>query len=281
MTLPNIEQIVDPQTVSEVAAERVEARTVVRDFFQEPPGGVPDGAGESYQVPVPAEELGEPEEVEPGADTTYDRESYGRPELVRRIFKKGSRIPEEDINDNIFDLIQDHLDGHSKNMAKRLDRAAFEVLDNAAPGGNAVSQSSGSDGTLQFADINAGVTELANRGEDGFTADMALVGPEGKESITNFLADRGTDLGDEVVENGQIGEFGGLTYMFTTNVSLNATSNPEAIVVDSDEFGFEGEWQGVSSDQETDFDADAIKMKIKAAYGWTAKRDEAAVRVEG
>ena len=265
-------------TVAELAADRVEARTVVRDFYQSPPGGVPDGAGESFQVPVPAEELGLPEEVEPGADTSYDREAYGRPEIERQIFKKGSKIPEEDINDNLFDLLADHIDGHAKNMSKRLDSAAFSVLDAAAPGAEAVGDA---DGTLSFQDINAAVTELADRGEDGFTADMALVDPAGKESITNFLAERGTDLGDEVVQNGEIGEFGGIQYMFTTNVSLGATSNPEAIVVDSDQFGYEGEWQPVDTDQETDFDADAIKVKIKSAYGWTDKRPGAAVRVEG
>ncbi|MFC7323242.1 hypothetical protein ACFQMF_01480 [Halorubrum rutilum] len=276
MALPNVNQIVDPTTVREFAADRVDARTVVREFFQDE--DVPDGAGEEYEIPVPAEELGEPEEVEPGADTSYDREEYGRPRIVRQIFKKGSKIPEEDINDNVFDLLQDHFDGHAKNMAKRLDRAAFAVLDGAAPAGEAVGDA---DGTLSFQDVNAGATELANRGEDGFTADMALVGPTGKESITNFLAERGTDIGDEVVRNGEIGEFGGITYMFTTNVALNATANPEAILVDSSQFGYEGEWQPVDTDQKTDFDADSIKTKIKAAYGWTEKFSEAAVRVEG
>jgi len=275
MPLPDITQIVDPTTVREVAAERVEAQTVVREFFQDPPGGIPEGAGETYQIPVPAEELGEPEEVEPGADTTYDREEYGRPEIARQIFKKGSKIPEEDINDNIFDLVQDHLDGHAKNMAKKLDRAAFAVLDAAAPTGNAVGDD---DGTLSFTDINAGATELAQRGEDGFTADMALVGPSGKESLINYLAERGTDLGDEAVQNGELGEFAGIRFMFSNNVSVGAN---EAILVDTDEFGYEGEWQGVDTDQATDFDADAIKMKIKTAYGWTDKHSEAAVRVQG
>lgn len=281
MALPNINQIVDPQSVADMAAERVEARTVVREFFMDVPGGLPDGAGESYEIPVPAEELGEPEEVEPGTDVTYDREAYGRPKLERQIFQKGSKIPEEDVNDNIFNLVADHMDGHAKNMAKRLDRAAFQVLDAAAPIGSAVSASGGADGTMSFDDINAGVTELANRGEDGFTADMALVDPAAKESITNWLADRGTDLGDETVTNGEIGTFGGIRYMFTTNVALDGGSNPEAILVDTDHFGYEGEWQGVDTDQETDFDSSSIKMKIKAAYGWTAKRDIAAVRVEG
>lgn len=275
MPLPDITQIVDPQTVREAAADRIEAQTVVREFYQEPPGGIPDGAGESYQIPVPAEELGEPEEVEPGADTTYDREEYGRPEVVRQIFKKGSKIPEEDINDNIFDLLQDHLKGHAKNMAKRLDRAAFAPLNAAAPAANAVGDD---DGTLSFTDINAGSTELAQRGEDGFTANMALVGPSGKESLVNYLAERGTDLGDEAVQNGELGEFAGIRFMFTNNVTIGAN---EAIVVDTDEFGYEGEWQPVDTDQTTDFDADAVKMKIKAAYGWTPKHEEACVRVQG
>jgi hypothetical protein len=273
MALPNVNQIVDPTTVREVAAERVEAQTVVREFFMDET--VPDGVGEEYEIPVPAEELGLPEEVEPGADTTYDREEYGRPVVKRQIFKKGSKIPEEDINDNVFDLVQDHTEGHSKNMAKKLDRAAFAVLDAAAPAGEAVGDD---DGTLSFTDINAGATELADRGEDGFTADMALVGPSGKESLINYLADRGTDLGDEAVQNGELGEFAGIRFMFSNNVSIGGN---DAILVDTDEFGYEGEWQPVDTDQTTDFDADAIKMKIKAAYGWTPKRSEAAVRVQG
>ena len=280
MPLPNVNQIVDPQSVRRVAAERVEATTVVRDFYMPVPGGIPDGAGESYEIPVPAEELGEPEEVEPGADTTYDREEYGRPTVSRRIFKKGSKIPEEDINDNAFALLEDHVEGHSKNMAKGLDRAAFGVLDNAAPSGNAVSADGGADGDLSFQDINAGITELANRGADGYSADMALVDTAGRESITNWLAERGTQLGDETVENGEIGTFGGISYMVTTNVSFSG-SNPEAILVDSDHFGYEGQWQGVDTDQETDFDSDSIKVKIKSAFGWTTKFDDAAVRVEG
>jgi len=275
MALPNVNQIVDPQAVAEFVTDRIDAQTVVREFYMEPPGGVPEGAGESFQVPVPAEELGEPEEVEPGADTTYDREEYGRPEIVRQIFKKGSKIPEEDINDNLFDLVQDHYDGHAKNMAKKLDRAAFTVLDNAAPSGNAVGDDNG---TLSFKDINAGVTELANRGEDGFTADMALVGPSGKESLVNYLAERGTDLGDEAVQNGELGEFAGIRFMFSNNVTVGAN---EAIVVDTDQFGYEGEWQSVDTDQETDFDSDSIKIKIKGAYGWADKFSDAAVRVQG
>lgn len=280
MALPDINQIVDPESVRRVAADRVEANTVVREFFMDVPGGIPAGAGSSYEVPVPAEELGEPEEVEPGADTTYDREEYGRPILERQIFKKGSKIPEEDINDNVFDLVEDHMDGHAKNMAKKLDRAAFDVLDTAAPSGEAVSESGGADGTLSFADINAGITELANRGSDGFSADMALVDTAGRESITNWLAERGTQLGDETVRNGEIGTFGGIRYMTTSNVSFTG-SNPQAVLIDSEHFGYEGEWQAPDTDQETDFDSDSLKMKIKSAYGWTTKFDSAAVRVEG
>ncbi|SEO71292.1 hypothetical protein SAMN05216388_101778 [Halorientalis persicus] len=273
MALPNIDQIIDPTTVRDFAAERIEAQTVVREFFMDE--NVPDGAGEEYEIPVPAEELGLPEEVEPGADVTYDREEYGRPRVTRQIFKKGSKIPEEDINDHISDLLGEHVEGHAKNMAKKLDRSAFAVLDSAAPSGEAVGDD---DGTLSFTDINAGVTELAQRGEDGFTADMALVGPSGKESLINYLAERGTDLGDEAVQSGSLGEFAGIEFMFSNIVSVGAN---EAIVVDTDQFGYEGEWQPVDTDQTTDFDSEAVKVKIKAAYGWTDKFSEAAVRVQG
>ena len=273
---PEVSQIVHPDAVQAMVADRVTSTTVVRDFFQQV--DVPDSAGEEYQIPVPQDNLGEPEEVEPGADLTYDREDYARPVVERQIFKKGSKIPEEDINDNVFDLVEAHMTGHADKMAERLDRAAFEVLDAAAPSGEAVGDA---DGVLDFEDVNAGVTELATRstpGEDSFTADMALVGPAARESITNYLADRGTDLGDETVQNGVIGDFGGITYAYSTNATVTGT---DAIVVDTDHFGYEGEWQPVTTDQTTDFDSDSIKTKVKSAYGWVAARPEAAVRVTG
>jgi len=272
MALPDVEQIVDPRTVREVAAERLEARTVVREFFRE--ADVPDGAGKKYDIPVPADELGEPEESEPGADLTYDREEFGRPTVERSIFKKGSKIPEEDINDNIFDLLEQHVEAHAENMAKKLDREAFAVLSDNAPSGSAVGDDND---TLSFADINAGATELARR-EDGYTADTVLVGPAGKESIINYLADRGTDLGDEAVQTGSLGEFAGLEFLFMNNVALNG---PDAIVVDTDHFGFEGEWQAVDTDQWTDKESDSVHLKIKGAYGWTVSRENAAVYVQG
>lgn len=280
MPLPDVNQIVDPESVRRVVTDRVEANTVVREFFNDIPGGLPAGAGSSYEIPVPAEELGEPEEVEPGADTTYDREEYGRPVVERQIFKKGSKIPEEDVNDNLFDLVADHMEGHSKNMAKTLDRKAFDVLDAAAPAAEAVSESGGADGSLSFADINAGITELANRGDDGFSADTALVDTAGRESITNWLAERGTQLGDETVRNGEIGTFGGIRYLTTSNVSFSGT-NPQALLIDSEHFGYEAEWQAPSTSQTTDFDSDSVKIKVKSAYGWVPKFEEAAVRVEG
>jgi hypothetical protein len=276
MPLPDIDQVVDPVTVREEAADRIEARTVVRDFFMDQT--VPDGAGAEYEIPVPAQELQEPEEVDPGTDVSYDREGFERPRIARSIFKAGSAIPEEDINDNIFDLLSSHLDGHAQNMSQKLDREAFAVLDQATPSANAVSADGGADGNMTFEDINAGVHTLLERDENGYSADMALIGSSAKEDLINDLADRGTDLGDEAVQSGVIGEYAGVTYAFTNNVTLGAD---EAIVVDTSEFGFEGEFQAVSTDQTTDFDSESVKMKIKAAYGWTTKHSAAAVRVEG
>lgn len=276
MPLPDIDQVIDPVTVRETAADRIEARTVVRDFFMDQ--NVPDGAGAEYEIPVPAQELREPEKVTPGTAVSYDREAYERPRVERSIYKAGSAIPEEDIEDNIFDLVADHLDGHAQNMAQRLDRAAFEVLNNAAPAANAVSRDAGADGEMTFEDINAGVHTLLERDENGYSADMALIGTSAKEDLINDLADRGTDLGDEAVQSGVIGEYAGVTYAFTNNVAVGAN---EAIVVDTSEFGFEGEFQSISTDQTTDFDSESVKMKIKAAYGWTTKHSSAAVRVEG
>jgi hypothetical protein len=128
---------------------------------------------------------------------------------------------------------------------------------------------------LVYDDLQEGVAELE---ENDAEPDMAFFGPRGKADILKYLADRGTDLGDEAVETGQFGAFAGLDFMFSTTGDITAH---DAILVDSDRYGYEATFTPVQTEQDDDFDRDTEKYKVKTRKGFKAIKPEAAVKVEG
>jgi hypothetical protein len=54
-----------------------------------------------------------------------------------------------------------------------------------------------------------------------------------------------------------------------------------AILVDSDRYGYEATFTPVETEEDTDFDTDTQRFKIRTRKGFKAIKPEAAVEVEG
>jgi hypothetical protein len=107
---------------------------------------------------------------------------------------------------------------------------------------------------------------------------MAFFGPEAKGDILKYLADRGTDLGDEAVTTGQFGGFAGLDFMYSTAGDLAAH---DVILVDSDVYGWEATFTDVESEENEKFSNDTQQFKVRTRKGFRAIKPEAAIKVEG
>jgi len=266
------QQVISDTAVRQRAEEIAQEQTVFREAFRSI--DIPERTGDTYGVPVPQDNLAEPVELQNGEEFPYGREDYTEEQIDRQYLGSGSKIPIHDRDDSVFDIVADHVDRHAQKMAEALDAQAFTVLSNAAPSANAVSASDGNS-TLEYEDINVGIETLQDR-EGGYNPDMAFVGPQGRREILDYLADRGTDLGDETVQQGQFANFAGLDFMFSNTGQI---SGNDAYLVDTDFFGYEGIWNDISTDQEQDFDTRSLKLQIFAEMGWVATQSEAAVRV--
>jgi hypothetical protein len=267
-----LQQIISDTAVRATAEEIAQENTVFREAFRSV--DIPERTGDSYDIPVPEDKLGEPTEMQPGSDFDYGREEYDTITLERGYWGSGSRIAEQEVEDNVFSVVEDHVDRHAQAMAEKLDAEAYAVLANAAPAANAVGND---DGSLTFDDVVAGIEGLEAR-DGGYQPDMAFVGTSAKADVIRYLADRGTDLGDETVETGSIGNFAGLDFMYSNTGLLPSN---DAILVDSDFFGYEGVWNGVDTDSEEDFDTRSTKLQIFAEMDWETAHAPAAIRVQG
>jgi Phage capsid family. len=272
--MPPLDQIVSEESVRQVAEDLAQENTVFRSAYRTI--DIPERTGSTFDIPVPADVLGEPTIREPGAEFDYGREEYDSVTLSREEYASGSRITEEELEDNAFALLEDHIDRHAQKMAERLDAAAFAVLGNAAPPGQQVGADNGND--LDFDSVIDGLEELESR-EGGYEGDTLYVGVDAKNGLVRDLADRGFDVADQqLTQNGVVGNFAGVDIAFSNNGLL---TNNDAILVDTEYFGYEGEWLPVSTDQKEDFDTQSTKLQIRWQGDWIATQPESAVRIRG
>jgi len=279
--MPPLTQIVSEESVRQVAENIAQENVVFRDAFRNI--SIPDRTGSTFDIPVPEDKLGEPTVREPGAEFDYGREEYDAVTLEREEYASGSRITEEEIADNSFALLEDHIDRHAQKMAEKLDAEAFEVLNAAATSAapqDDVALPAGSDNgdDMTFEDVIKGMEVLESR-EGGFEASLLLVGTDAKNGIIRDLSDRGTELGDNTITgNGIVTNYAGVDIAFSNN---NLLTDNDAILVDTEYFGYEGEWLPISTDQEEDFDSQSTKLQIRWKGDWVATQPEAAVRIRG
>jgi hypothetical protein len=268
------EQVIPESSVRQVAEDIAQENTVFRDAYRNI--DIPERTGSTFNIPVPADVLGEPTAREPGAEFDYGREEYDAVILEREEYASGSRITEEELSDNSFALLEDHVDRHAQKMAEKLDAEAFGTLSDAAPAANQVGSDNGDD--MTFDDVIDGLEELEGR-EGGYEGDTLYVGTAAKNGLVRDLADRGFQIADEqLTQNGIVGNFAGVDIAFSNN---NLLTNNDALLVDTEYFGYEGEWMPISTEQEDDFDTKSTKLTIRWKGDWVATQPEAAVRVRG
>jgi len=268
------EQVIPESSVRQVAEDIAQENTVFRDAYRNI--DIPERTGSTFDIPVPADTLGDPTLREPGAEFDYGREEYDAVTLEREEYGSGSRITEEELSDNSFALLEDHVDRHAQKMAEKLDAEAFGTLGTAAPAANQVGSNNGDD--MTFDDVIDGLEALESR-EGGYEGDTLYVGTDAKNGIIRDLADRGFEVADEqLTSNGIVGNFAGVDIAFSNN---NLLTNNDAILVDTEYFGYEGEWMPISTEQEDDFDTKSTKLTIRWKGDWVATQPEAAVRIRG
>jgi HK97 family phage major capsid protein len=265
-------QVISQEAVEAQLEERLQEQLVYRQAFRDLDAS--NVNSNVIKVPNPADAMAEPAAVDPTAEYPSTREEYEKISIERQKYGEIIEVPEEDVMDSVVDIVSDHVDLAAREMAEFLDGLAFSELSNNVATASPVSDGTADD-NLTYDDIQEGVRALE---ENDAMPDLAFFGPKGKSDILKYLADRGTDLGDEAVTTGQFGAFAGLDFLYSTSGDITAH---DCILVDSDRYGYEATFTPVETEEEQDFDRDVDKYKVRTRKGFKAIKSEAAVRVEG
>jgi len=265
------QQVISQEAVEATVEERLEEMLVFREAFRDL--DATNVNSDTIKVPNPEDVLAEPAAIEPTSEYPATREEYSKVPIDRQKYGEIIEVPEEDVMDNVFDLVADHVDLAAREMAEFLDGLAFSELSANLASASPVTDNGNDD--LTYDDVQEGVARLE---ENDATPDIAFVGPRGKQDILTYLAERGTDLTDEAVQTGSFGMIAGLDFMFSTVGDLT-THN--AILVDSDRYGYEATFTPVETEETEDFNTDTQKFKVRTRKGFKSIKPEAAIEVEG
>lgn len=283
MPSTNGDILVDEDAVRAQLEEIANQRNVFRNAFRT--SDVSDVNNDTVNFLVWEDTPEEVEIVPKGAEFPRRGSPARRIPCVRSKYGEEYGITKEDLMDEILDNVQEEADSKMRRLVNRLDNAAYTTLRNNLSSEGPFTPDSGATGTLSYetiVDANATLEEKNdNQPNTTYEPDTIFVGSWGKADLlkdNNFI--HATEAGDETIREGRIGRVTGIGDVFVSTSS--DLGKGEAILVDSDMYGREAQWQGPDTDRyEEKKTQTEIVMQMDALMGWCATQPEAGILIDG
>jgi hypothetical protein len=271
-----ITQEVVRNVVEDIAEEELQFRNAFRDL------SATDINSNSYELVVPKDDMGEPQVIGEGEEFPLDE---GENEKLSIDFEKygfATQITMESMEDSMLDVKRNQIEQRARMLQENLDRRAYNVL--VSDNDGVVSQDTGADGTFDFADVVAGITQLQG---NHYSPDTLIVEPEavGDLMLDDQFTDAASDSGHDTVRSGEVGQIAGVDVQVTNFTDIDhgsaTSSNPQGVLFDSDFYGYEVTRTPVSSNEYEDEGRQADIIQTYTRKDWVSVYDDAAVFVEG
>ena len=252
-------------TVEEVIQENLVYRQAFREISAT---GIQSN---SYTFNIDADNMGAPSVVAEGEEFERDQSDV---EQVTVTFKKYGgevAITMEAMEDGMIDFKAREVEDLARAMAEKLNDEAFEELD-----ANVDSTVGDNDDVLTFSDIRDGMVAVRR---NSYNPDLLIVDLDGYgDLLTDSNFNRATEMGDEVVRSGEVGQIAGMRVVVDNTHDI-ADGNG-AFVIDSARYGYELTRTPVSTNEYEDPERQADIMQIFTRKAWKAIFNEAAVKVD-
>lgn len=262
-------------TVSQVVQNYVEENLVYRRPFEQI--SIADDPTDTYRIAIQTDEMGDIEKVDRGSDIPTTEEGIAQLESSVDKYAKSLIIPDEDQEDSRFDVVQRNVEKMGRRMTEKWNMEAFNALSTNLHPNSPYDQGGSTSGTLDFEDIIQARQILL---EEGRSPDYMFVTPQAETDL--LLADTGyqrmTELGDEAVVGGEVGEIAGLTLVRDDSGLLTGSSG---IMVDSGEFGFEVVKRDVRTDSWREDSKQSDAFSISSRFDHNVYNPNSAIRVDG
>lgn len=264
--------IITEESVRREVIEEVRHPLQFRQIFSQM--SMENADGDTIQVPKETGEMGQPEEVAYGSEMPRDEGGMEFDEVTMKKFGSSVELWQEAISDSLFNIVSQNVEKQSRRMNEFLDYKAYDYLSQ-----NNHSTTAGGEGDgLDFDSILSAKKILQ---DEGYSPDFLITSSQGeKDLMTSEEFTRATDMADETVRTGQVGQVSGLDVVSDTSGHLPSDSST-AFMVDTSEYGWEFVKANVMTNSFEDDDTHSMVYQIWTRRNWYTPREDAAVRIEG
>lgn len=266
--------IVTEENVRRVVTEALEENLTYREAYRSL--DITGSSNDTITIPQDDDTLAEPQLIP--ENTQFPREEEGVSTITATVSKYGNEIAVsmESEEDSVFDVVAFQVDKKARMMAEKLNQLAesnlASNLHTSSPAGDA------GDDSLSFDDVTDGVRLLEASGAE---PDLMITTPQGIEDLRNDSTYvQATATGDQVVRSGAVDRILGMDVMMD-NDGLLGNTNPDAYLIDTDNYGFEVMKGGIQTDEYEDPSRQARIFQIWTRVTYRTDISNAAIEVQG
>jgi len=255
--------------VEEITQENLVWRQAFRDY------PASDINSNTVQFPVPDDDIGNPDVVAEGAEFPREQETYSKKTLTFDKFGFEVALTHEAVEDSMIDVVRDQVDRQARQMSEEMNKQAFDVIDtnNRGSVGDA-------DGVFTYDDVLAGRQPLM---QDNYDPDLLIADLDAAHDLlqdSNFL--EASEMQGELRRSGQIGRIAGFDVVEADDdFNITGNTNPGAVMIDTDFYGYEGEREPVTSEEYREDRTQTDVYRVYTRVGWLAIDPQACVKIEG
>jgi len=261
-------EVITQEAVRQEVLEDIEESLVFRQAFDE--YDATNVNSSSVEIPVADGNVGETGTVAEGTAPSREEALTSKVTVSTSKYMAEAAITREAIEDSILGEIERQVEAHREALMEALDGAAYDALSSgltrAAVGDNG--------GSMDYDTFIDAMTELEN---DGYQPDFAIVSAQSKGDLmkSNEFT-RASEMGDEVVFNGQFGEIAGVPVAVSNVGDLGAG---EGFVFDTDHTGVEVIRSGVETREYEEESNDQVVLQIRTRRGYKVLRGDAFAKI--
>jgi len=222
--------------------------------------------------------------------STYPRADFDY-ETAKAVYSKYGveiTISDEAVEDSYLDVEMDGNRQLTEAEEERMDKIAFEVLNNNLNSNGPIDASGDSAGTLEYADFVDARTTLFDAGAN--LSDLfAVVNADGMGDLLKMSEfTQASELGDNVITSGLlpggnvgeglVGTVGDIP-VYASNVG-GTLSAGQAIVVDESQYGWESERQAFDVEDYREESNDQTVFQLSGRYDWVPTNSEVAIKID-
>lgn len=227
-------------------------------------------------------------EIPEGSEYPRPGFDYGSVQAVYSKYGVEITISDEAVEDSYLDVEMDGNRQITEAEEERMDKIAFNVINNNLNSKGPIDSSGDAAGTLEYADFVDARTTLYNDGAS--LGDLfAIVNPDGMGDLLKMNQfTQASELGDAVIESGLLpgGDIGqglvgtvGDIPVYATNVG-GTLSAGQAIVIDESQYGWESERRSFDVESYREEDKDHTVYQLSGRYDWVPTNPDVGIKID-